>query len=126
MTIYKGKVISIDPIIAEEVTIEVNGLRIVVFSDDYNIEINKSYQFEFHFFLGDDDQLNLVEISEPKYDLVRKIDTFSYDVYGKVIFDCIDIGNGIKIQEQLFNDLVYLNNKFIKFSAIRLDVDFHH
>ena len=124
MQVYQGKLLAIDPSVIEEVTIEVNGLRIVAFSDNYGVEINKTYQLELDFFLGDDDELNLVEISEPKYGLIRRGDSFSYEVYGKVIDDCIDIGNEIKIQDELFNEFSYLNNKFIKFNVIRLGVTF--
>ena len=83
MQIYQGKLLAIDPSVIEAVTIEVNGLKIVAFSDDYKIEINKIYQLEFDLFLGDDDELNLVKISEPTYGLIRWGGSFSYEVYGK-------------------------------------------
>ena len=49
---------------------------------------------------------------------------YEYILYGQVCGGSIDIGNGIKIQDDIFHENSYLDGKYIKIRVDRLSVEF--
>jgi hypothetical protein len=124
MYLYEAKLIGLSPSIEEEVAVEVNGVQIVGFAHvcPYKIELNKIYPIELtlEFFDGED----FKELKEEKYNLQHIGDAYSYILSGKVIEDSLDIGDGIRIYDELFEEYTYLNGSFIEMKVDRLCVAF--
>jgi hypothetical protein len=124
MYLYEAKLIGLSPWIDEEVTIEVNGVQIVGFATvcPYEIELNKTYPIEIslEFFDGK----GFKELKEEKYQLQHIGEAYSYILSGKVIEDSLDVGHGIRIYDELFEEHPYLNGSFVEVKVDRLCVDF--
>ncbi len=121
---YQAKLLKLDNLIEEKVVMEINGLEIVGFTSicPYLIEPGKLYPINIGLTILDDPEI--VQINESKYELKRIDETFGYFLYGKVYGDVIDIGNNIKIQDDIFNENSYLDGQFIRMKVDRLAIEF--
>lgn len=70
------------------------------------------------------DDTEILELYEPRQTLKRINDTYQYILYGQVCDDTIDIGNGIKIQEDIFRENSYLKGKYIQIKMDRIAIEF--
>ncbi|MHB1220437.1 MAG: hypothetical protein ACYC0J_00360 [Gammaproteobacteria bacterium] len=121
---YQAKLLKINEQIEEEVTLEINFLQFVGFAyiRPYKIKINESYPVILSLTILDDPEI--VELGEPRTSFEIIKDTYGYVLYGKICDDKIDIGNGIKIQDDIFIENSYLNGKYIKMKIDRLAIEF--
>lgn len=120
-----AKVVKLDSYIEEEVLLEINGIQITCFIClcPYRLEEGKTYPVELSFVFLDDETFKEIQIE--KYE-VKKLDNagFKYKLTGKVVEGCLDIGNGIKIEDEMFEEFKYLEGSFIELIVDRISVDF--
>lgn len=121
---YHAKLLKLDEYIEEKVTVEIKGIQFIGFASicPYKVVPNKIYPVELSLTILDD--IEIFELNEPQYGLERTNEACGYMVYGQVCGDCIDIGNGLKIQDNIFNEFTYLNSKYVKIRVDRLAVEF--
>lgn len=123
--ILKGKIVKLSSVIEEEVILEINGLQIEAFIClcSYKIEEGKTYNIELNFVFLDDEKFD--EISDEKYN-IQKIDkdSYAYKLTGKVTNGSLDIGGGVKIEDEMFDEYKYLEGAFIELEVDRISVDF--
>lgn len=121
---YQAKILKLDELIEEEVLVEVNGLQFVGFASlcPYNLEINKIYPVNLGLTFLDGPEI--IVLDGEQHSLERIDNTYEYILYGQVCGDTIDIGHGIKIQDDIFSQNSYLDNQYVKIKAERLSVEF--
>lgn len=121
---YQAKLIELSNFIEEEVTLKINGIKITGFASicPYKLILNKTYFVNISLTFLDGPEI--IELSESKYGLERIDKTYGYILYGQICGDRLDIGSGIKIQDDLFNEYSYLDGQFIKIKVDRLAVEF--
>ncbi|MGX7150186.1 hypothetical protein [Enterococcus ureasiticus] len=122
---YKAKIISENPDIEEEVRIEIEGIELLCFVEEYKcpIEIGKLYDIELDIVIFDDLE---IEKSDLKIkELVQQGDSFSYYIHG--IFypadQIIDAGIDIDLENEDFSDFWYLEKQFVKMRVDRINVN---
>lgn len=59
-----------------------------------------------------------------QHNLERIDKTYEHILYGQVCGDSIDIGNGIKIQDDIFSENSYLDKQYVKIKVDRLSIEF--
>jgi hypothetical protein len=121
---YQAKLLKLDDLIEEEVTVEVNGLQFVGFASVCPYKIMSNMIYPINIGLTFLDGPDIIELHEPQPSLERIDMTYGYILSGQVCGDSIDIGNGIKIQDDIFNESPYLDGQFIKIRVDRLSVEF--
>lgn len=121
---YQAKLLKLDEIIEEEVLVEINGLQFVGFASvcPYKLTLNKIYPVKLGLTFLDDPEI--IELNEPEYSLKRINKTFKYILRGKICGESIDIGNGIKIQDDIFKEDSYLDKQYVEIKIDRLSVEF--
>ncbi len=121
---FQAKLIRLNNIIEEEVTVEINNIQIVGFASvcPYKLDINTIYSVNIELTILDD--IELVELDNSQYALERIGDGYSYILCGQVCGNCIDVGHGIKIRDDMFNKISYLDGHFIKIKVDRLSIEF--
>lgn len=121
---YKAKLLKLDEFIEEEVLIEINGLQFVGFASicPYKPKINKVYPVKLGLTFLDGPEI--IVLDEARHHIERIDKTYGYILCGQVCGDSIDIGNGIKIQDDIFGEYSYLNQQYIKIKVDRLSVEF--
>lgn len=121
---YQAKLLKQDPCIEEKVILEINGMKIIGFSNicPYNIEEGHTYPIEISLTILDDPEIT--EESGNKYGAEQINNSFQYILFGKVKDNKIDIGNNIKIEDDIFEEASYLNGLFIKIKVDRLAIEF--
>ncbi|MGI9214425.1 MAG: hypothetical protein ACR2HS_01840 [Gammaproteobacteria bacterium] len=104
--------------------IEINGQKVIVFSDHdipYKLIPEASYPVEFYLFC-DDDPIEIM--NNPKYGIEKdNSDYYAYNLYGKLIDGKLDL-NGFLMEDDLFSDCENLNGKFVKVNIIRISMVF--
>jgi hypothetical protein len=110
--------------------LNINGVMIEAFSYE-GVEfptINQIYAVELSMMISEDgeafSELNDF-YAEKSITLVGGLGSrWQYTLCGLVVGDCLDVGNGILIKDELFQQYTYLNGKYIKINVLRLDVEF--
>ena len=121
---YNAKLVSLSDKIEEEVTIDINGSPIVGFSTicPYQISVGSVYPVSLGLvFL---DVVEIEEVSHEKYGLERLDNSYRYSLFGKVVDGCLDVGNGIKIEDDYFDESPYLEGSFVNAVVDRISVEF--
>jgi hypothetical protein len=121
--IYSAKVERIDEDIEEEVTLVIDGLKLVCFAGvcPYPIEEGKAYPVSLHLVVFDDYMITEVNIDESS--LKRIGQGFSYIVTGRLSEDTLNAG--IAFQDQVFlSDYGYLDGKMVSVKVDRIDAEF--
>lgn len=121
---YQAKLIKVDSHVEEEVSLEVNGLRLVGFASICPYQLTPNNIYPVNISLTILDGYELKEIDKPIYSLERINDTFRYIIQGKICGDSIDLGNGVKIQDEIFEENSYLDEHFIQIIVDRLSIEF--
>ncbi len=121
---YQARLLKLNKLIEEEVTIDINGVEIVGFVNvcPYKIIPNNVYSVDIHLTFLDGPEL--IEKEGKRYGLERVGSSYKYILYGKVSGSCIDIGKGIKIEDDIFKQNSYLNGHFIEIRPDRLAIEF--
>ncbi len=121
---YQAKLLKLDELIEEEVLVEINGLQFVGFASvcPYKLTLNKIYPVNLGLTFLDGPEIILLD--EAQHGLERSDKTYEYIICGQVCDDSIDIGNGIKIQDDIFGENSYLDKQYVKIKADRLSVEF--
>ena len=121
---YQAKLLKLDDYIEEEVILEINGIEIVGFTSvcPYKLTPNKVYLVDLSLTFLEDSEM--IEQCEERYGLEKIDEAYGYMLYGQVCGNAIDIGNGIKIQDNIFSENSYLNGHYIKIKADRLSIKF--
>lgn len=122
---YSAKLLHLDKNIEEEVVIEVNGERLVCFSNmlPYGVKEGHDYQVEiipmvFKEYIVKEQEKNV-------YPSIKRIDdSFSYIVIGKLTGAGLDTGSIIFDDEVLLRDFGYFDGKMVSWEIDRIDVDF--
>ncbi|MEZ5477854.1 MAG: hypothetical protein R3E95_10345 [Thiolinea sp.] len=123
MNRYFAFVKEINQDLEEEVTICVNNIEITCFASicPYNIQPRKEYPVSLELTVFDEYQIQ--EYKDKRKGLERVEDGFSYWLKGKLKNGVIDCG--IQFEDEiLLTDYVYLDGKFIKLKADRIDLEF--
>lgn len=122
---YIAKLLNRNELLEEEIFIEINSIVIDGFMEicPYeHIYKNKHYPVELYLtFLNSSE---FTEIECERYGLEKFGTAFGYILYGKVEGDSINIGNGIKIKDDIFKEYSYLDGKFVKLKVDRIGVEF--
>jgi hypothetical protein len=121
---YQAKLIRLSNLIEEEVTLEIDGFKIIGFANicPYEIILNQVYPVNISLTFLDGPEI--IELDESKHGIERIDNTFRYILYGQVCGNSIDIGKGLKIQDDIFSKSSYLNKKFIRLKVDRLAIEF--
>lgn len=121
---YQAKLLKLDELIEEEVLVEINGLQFVGFASvcPYKLTLNKIYQVNLGLTFLDGPEI--IVLDEAQHNLERIDKTYEYILCGQICGDSIDIGNGIKIQDDIFSENSYLDKQYVKIKADRLSVEF--
>lgn len=120
---YNAIVKKINPIIEEEVVIEINNIELVVFVNvcEYIIQEKKTYPVIIDFDVLDD--LDIVKISESKRELIRLNKSFEYEIKGLLRDDGI-LDVGILIDSEWLKEYQYLYGEFVKIKVDRINAEF--
>lgn len=123
---YQAKILELSDMIEEEVVVDINGLKFTGFASvmPYKVELNKTYPVELGLVILDEEEIIELDDLNEKKELIRIGDSFKYTVFGKIYDDTIDVGHDIRIQDDIFHDLSYLKNKYIKIKVDRLAIYF--
>ena len=119
-----AKVIKLDQSIEEEVLLDIDGILITCFIClcPYKLEEGKMYPVELSFVFLDDEIFK--EIDDEKYGLRKIDDGFKYKLTGKVENHALDVGHGIRIEDEMFDEYTYLDGRFIELLVDRISVEF--
>lgn len=122
---YQAKLLKLDDSIEEEVLLEINGLQFIGFTNISHyphLVVNKIYHVNLDLTIFDDPEL--VILNEPQKG-IEKLDKnyYGYILRGQVCGNCIDIGNGIKIQDDMFEEYTYLDTQYVKIKVDRIGVE---
>jgi hypothetical protein len=122
--ILNAKVIKLDEYIEEEVLLEINETKLTCFTCmcPYKIVEGKVYPVELNFVFLDKEIFK--ELSDEKYEIKKLNESFSYKVCGKVEEGTLNIGHGIKIKDEMFEEYACLEGGFIELIVDRISVDF--
>lgn len=121
---YNARLLALSSSIEEEVTIDIDGTVIVGFSTVCPYKISAGSTYPVGLGLTFLDAIEVSEVSEEKYNLERVGDTYKHVLFGRVTNGGVDIGNGIKIDDDYFKENIYLESSFVKIIADRITVDF--
>ncbi len=115
---------SIDSNVEEEVTLIVNGIKIIAFKGSYFDEVHKGRNYSVEFELQIFDDYIVEELADESKGLERIDSGFSYWLKGKLHNGEIDCGVQFEPDEILLSDYGYLEGKFIRLKVDRIDVEF--
>lgn len=121
--IYSAKVEKIDEDVEEEVTLLVQGQKLVCFAGvcPYPIEEGGIYPVLLNLVVFDEYLVKQAEVASPSIERVGQ--SFSYVVTGKLFGDTLDAG--ISFQDEIFlRDYGYLDGKMISVQVDRIDAEF--
>lgn len=121
---YNALVKAIDPIIEEEITLEINGVEVVAFVTicPYQIEVGQRYPVIVGFTILDG--LEIHEINGKCKGLERIESSYQYIVRGLLSEESIDAGIIISDEDEYFEDHRYLNGKHVEMKVDRISVEF--
>lgn len=121
MIIYNAKVLGLNPDIEEEVTLEVNGIKLTCFAGMCPYELNIGQEYPVTFEMLD---FELTEQESAEETSTTRVDsTYAYKLLGRLNGGTIDAG--LKICDDfLESDYAYLDGQFICLCVERLDVEF--
>lgn len=120
----KAKILKLNPLIEEEVLLEVNGIRLVGFTTICPYKIMQSNVYPVRLFLVSLDGLEAEVLNEKEYDATRVDDSYGYILKGQVVYGNLDIGNDIIIRDDYFDENSFLNGKYVLVKINRLGVEF--
>lgn len=123
MNKYTALVKKIDDDIEEEVTLSINGFDVICFAGVCPYEIYEGKKYPVYFEMVFFDDYSVQESSKKISNLERIGNGFSYWIVGKLKGDTIDSSIQFK-DEILLSDYGYLNDKYIRIKADRIDVEF--
>lgn len=121
MITYNVKVIGLNPDVEEEVTLEVNGIKVTCFAGicPYALALGQKYPVTFEML---DFELSEQKSSE-ETSLKRIGSTYAHELRGKLCGDTIN--SIIKVSDRfLASNYAYLDGKYICLNVERLDVEF--
>ncbi|MEI3613636.1 hypothetical protein [Pseudogracilibacillus sp. SO30301A] len=121
---YIALVKRLDPLIEEEVTIEINGVEFTGFASicPYEIEIGKSYPVFIGFTVLED--LKIYEIREEKKELERIASSYEYYIRGVLHEDTIDAGIVLTDEDDYFSEYTELIGRNVEMKVARISIDF--
>lgn len=121
---YHALVKAVDPIVEEEVTLEINGVEVVAFVTicPYQIEVGQRYPVMVGFTILDD--LEIHEMNGECKELERIESSYQYIVRGLLIEESIDAGIIISDEDDYFSDYRYLNGQYVELKVDRISVEF--
>ncbi|WP_088809437.1 MULTISPECIES: hypothetical protein [Listeria] len=121
--IYRAEVLKTSTVVEEEVVARIKGVEFTGFIAyaPYQVQENKDYLLEPSLFLVDDPKIFENDANEKT--LVRKGDTFSYQVKGYLTHEgMLDIG--FIIDDEILKDYGHFFGRYISFQVDRIDLDF--
>jgi hypothetical protein len=121
---YQATLLKLNPLMEEEVLLDINGVKLVGFSTicPYKIVPGNVYFVRLYLIYLDGVEVN--ELDNQEYGAIQVDDTYKYFLKGRVIGSYLDIGNGIKIKEEYFEKHPYLNGKYVMLKIDRFGVEF--
>ncbi|MEK5104925.1 hypothetical protein MKX83_23565 [Cytobacillus sp. FSL M8-0252] len=122
--VYTALVKRLDPLIEEEVTIEIEGVEFTGFAFicPYKIEIGKSYPVSMGFTILN--ELIIHTIQEKKKEIERIGLSYDYYIRGLLHEDTIDAGLVFTDDDEYFSDYPELMNKYIEIKVDRISIEF--
>ena len=123
MNKYNALVKKIDDDVEEEVTLSLSGFEVTCFAGicPYQIEEGKEYPVSFELMIFDD---YIVEESQEEESSLERIGNgFSYWIIGKLEGGIVSSPIAFE-DEILLSDFGYLDGKYIRLKADRIDVEF--
>lgn len=121
---YVANVISENPNIEEELTIEINGVKILCFVEEYQcpIKIGESYLVDLDIVIFDELELEKSTVETRK--MLQVDNSFAYWIIG--IFnpsqESIDSGLQLSLHDEDFSDFWYLENQYVKLKVDRINL----
>ncbi|WP_089604079.1 hypothetical protein [Acinetobacter piscicola] len=118
---YKIKFISRDELVEESFWIQVGGIAINVFCNDYNFkfELLGEYQVELEFNIFDEYKICESSLTPQ----VRKLDhSFAYEIIGVLENGTLTVGDFSIFDEILLSNYGYLDDKNISWIVDRIDM----
>lgn len=123
---YSAKIISISPLIEEEVTLEIHGLQIVAFVNvcPFELLVGELYQIDLDVTILDEFIIKLADLEERRIDQID--DSFAYTLQGKLDIDreLLDVGILFHIDSEFLMDCGYLHEQYVQIRVDRIRVDF--
>lgn len=121
---YWAVVKRLDPLIEEEVTLEVEGIEFTGFAFicPYEIEVGRRYPVSIGFTILD--ELIIREIYEDKKELERIDEGFQYYLRGLLQEDSIDTGVVFTDEDEYFADYPDLLGKYVEMKVDRISIEF--
>jgi hypothetical protein len=122
--IYKALVKDLNPLIEEEVTLEVEGIEFTGFASicPYSIEIGKKYPVLIGFTILD--ELNIREMKEDKKELERIGLNYNYYIRGSLQEDSIDAGIVLVDEDEYFSEYPELRERNVEIKVDRISIEF--
>lgn len=122
--IYTALVKRIDPLIEEEVTVEIKGFEFTGFASicPYKIEAGKRYPVLIGFTILDD--LKIYETSEDKKEIERIDSSFEHYITGVLYEDTIDAGVVFTDEDEYFSEYPELIRRNVTMKVDRISIEF--
>ncbi|SHM75964.1 hypothetical protein [Gracilibacillus kekensis] len=122
--VYTALVKRLDPLIEEEVTLELEGIEFTGFAFicPYKIEEGKSYPVSIGFTILN--QLMIHEIQEEKKEIERIGLGYEYYIRGLLHQDTIDAGLVFVDDDEYFSDYPELMDKYVEIKVDRISIEF--
>lgn len=117
---HLARVIARDPMIEEQITLEISGVEFIAFSYAVprNVEIGQDYRVEIGITVLDD--LEVKETSEPQKGLERTGDGFQHRIRGVMLINAIDCGFVIDDDDGALWDYRYMQGSYVEVVVDRI------
>ena len=122
---YHAVLVALNKNIEEEVTLIINGFKLVCFATvcPFKITIGNHYLVSFNYMIIDDFKYDIQINKREEIHIERINESYGYYLTGQLKGDILDCG--IQFKDELFlSDYFYLDQKFITLKIDRLDVAF--
>lgn len=121
---YIAKILSSNPLIEEELSVDIEGVEISCFVEEYkcDIEYGEKYIIDLELVILDD--LDMKEIITDKQSVYQINESFSYLITGKFLVDTKQIESKIffSLEDEEVSDYWYLENKNVEIRVDRINI----
>jgi len=123
--IYQAKILLIDELIEEEVTLQIGSTKLMCFASvcPYEFEVNSSHSVELHLFVIDDYVVEEAP-SDSRPSIVQVGNSFAHIITGRLNGRYLESGELTFEDDVLLSDFGYLDGKMVAIKVDRIDADF--
>lgn len=124
---YTAKVINMSPIIEEEVTLEINGIQIIAFANEFPVEliVGELYLVELDVIIFD--EIIIKQVNMEEFKIQQENNSFAYTLQGKLDIDegTLEVSSiTFEIDSEFLMDYGYLHEQFVQIRVDRFTVNF--